>query len=170
MIVLFVTSRERDEGSPLPEPPLLIQKMSGIEGKGRLPLVLVKQRWGQISDDSSSLVVTIITVAVAIITVALCHQAAGDTRLTHVWGKDLGDGVSFQLDVSPGGMEQAERDHVAPPQRLVDDRVGVRHVNAIIHGRPPGLSYHLVYLSLDLLCTWKSQFSSNGVKMMPQMT
>lgn len=67
--------------------------------------------------------------------------------------KDLGDGVPFQLDVSPGCMEQAERDHVAHPQRLVDDRVGVRHVNAIIHGRPPGLSYHLVYLSLDLLCT-----------------
>lgn len=62
MIVFFVTSRERDEGSPLPEPPLLIQKMSRIEGEGRLPLVLVKQRRGQISDDSSSLVVTIITV------------------------------------------------------------------------------------------------------------
>lgn len=60
-------------------------------------------------------------------------------------------------------MEQAERDHVAHAQRLVDDGVGVRHVDKIIHGGLSGPANHSVYLSLDLFCT-SGQDENNPLK------
>lgn len=60
--VLFFTSRKREEGCALPELPILVQKVSWIEGEGRLPLIVVEQRRGQIGDNSSSLVTRITTV------------------------------------------------------------------------------------------------------------
>lgn len=74
-IIFFLTSWERDEGSPLPELPLLVQKVSWVEGEWRLPLVLVEQRWGQISDDSRSLVIRIKTV-----TNSLWHKSDATVR------------------------------------------------------------------------------------------
>lgn len=53
---ISLTGREREEGRALPEPSLLVQKVPWVEGEGRLPLVAVEQRRGQVGDDGGSLV------------------------------------------------------------------------------------------------------------------
>lgn len=66
--------------------------------------------------------------------------------------KNLGDGVSFQLDGFVGGVRQAERSYVPEPLDLVDDSIGVWKVHAVIHSRSSGLSDHPVDLGLNLFC------------------
>lgn len=55
--VLLLTSRERKEGSSLPELSIFSQKVSWIEGVGSLPLILIVEHRGQIGNNSDSLVV-----------------------------------------------------------------------------------------------------------------
>ncbi len=60
VIVLILTSRERDESSSLHKLALLVQKVSWVKGAGRLPLILVEQNRGQIGNYCNSLVIGMI--------------------------------------------------------------------------------------------------------------
>lgn len=70
---------------------------------------------------------------------------------------DLWYCVALQLELLVGDAWQSKRCDVAKPLDLMDNSVGVGHVDSIVHGWLSGLSDHAVDLGLDLLCGMEVQ-------------
>lgn len=67
----------------------------------------------------------------------------------------LGYEIFPKFRVFAGHLGETQRQNVSYPLCLMDDSVSEGHVGSVSHGGLAGLSYHSVYLSLDLL--WRDK-------------
>lgn len=88
------------------------------------------------------------------------NKAMRETRTRVYTMTDLWHRVALQLELVVCDVRQRERHDVAEPLDLVDYGVSVGHIGSIVHGWLPGLSDHIVNLSLDLLCGMEVQLSN----------
>lgn len=81
-------------------------------------------------------------------TIHLIHRGTVVNAVANVYHLEYE--VSPHCCVFASHLGETQRHNVAHPLCLMDDSVSVGHVGSVRHVRLAGLSYHSVYLSLDL--------------------